>query len=249
MNMNYAIVDDETEARDLIRGLVERNYPDFQLMGETDNVADTCVLLENDELDLVFLDIQLYDRNIFEISEQLCVTSASIVFITAYDHFALNAFKVHALAYLLKPVISVEFKSTVDELLRRKTVGMVEQQKQAIRELGQLKERKILIHNQEGISVVPLDQIVRLEADNNYSTFHLADHKKIVSAKTLKDYDLILQSFGFVRSHQSHLVNLHHIVKYSNRDGGRLIMSDQSIVPVSQRKRMDVLDQLSGKMI
>jgi two-component system, LytTR family, response regulator len=124
-----------------------------------------------------------------------------------------------------------------------------EQEKQMIRELGQLRERKLLIHNQDGIHVIPMEQIIRLEADNNYTTFYLVNAQKIVSAKTLKDYDVTLSNFNFIRCHQTHLVNLHHIVKYNNRDGGHLVMSDGDKVPVSQRKRMDVLNQLSGKIL
>jgi two-component system, LytTR family, response regulator len=101
MRITCAIIDDEPEARELVRNLLERYFPAFEILGETDNLDDAAKLLDNESLDLVFLDIQLYDRNIFEISDKLSQLQAKIIFITAYNHFALNAFRVNAVDYLL----------------------------------------------------------------------------------------------------------------------------------------------------
>ena len=247
--MKAIIIDDIPRSRTSLKKDLELLAPDFDIVGEADSVASGIKLLSNKEADVVFLDIMLGDGESFEILEQIDYSKFHIVFTTAHNDFALKAFQVSAVDYLLKPIdpddLTEAIKKVRSSVLRKNVSLQLDTFLQNSKKENK-EEQKIVLSTSEGLHIFRISEIIRCESDRNYTKFYFQNDSPLLVAKTLKEYQLILMDYGFERPHQSHIVNLNFIKKYVNRDGGYLVLKDDSTIPVSQRKKTQLLERIES---
>ena len=246
MMLNLLIVDDEKKARDALRTVVQ-SYDQSIEVREADGVGSALREIAAFRPDILLLDIQLTDGTGFELLKKIQPTTAKIIFITAFEEYAVRAFRFSAVDYLMKPINPMDLKASLDrarvavekDALETRMSVLLNNISQVSRD-----QKKIVLKTSEQIFVISLKDIVHLEADKNYTFFHLSDGKKVLVSKTMKDYEELLSEYGFIRVHQSHLINLDFIDRYEKRDGGYVVMKNNVSIPVSTRKREELIDLL-----
>lgn len=216
------------------------------MIGEAESVISALKSIKELQPQLVFLDIHLTDGSGFDVLELLPKVDFKVIFTTASDAFAIKAFKYSAIDYLLKPIDPEELQNAVKQAIGQYKLehSQVELLLDSVKRTTPLE--KLALHTSEKIHVVELKNIVRLESSGNYTVFYLADKSKILVSKTLKIYDQMLAEAGFVRIHQSHLINSTYVKEYVKQDGGYILMKDGSAPPISARKKAEVVDLLFG---
>nr|NQU91696.1 response regulator transcription factor [Bacteroidota bacterium] len=234
--LSIIIIDDEQRVRETIKNILKLSKAELEIVGEGESVSSGYELISQKRPDLVLLDINLPDGTGFDLLQKFERITFKTIFITAYEEYAINAFKFSALDYLLKPFKAGDLLQAIDKANENIQGEKTELKLKAF--LANIdKVKKIVLRTSESMHIVNIHDIVRLESDVNYTRFFLANGEKYLVSKTLKDYDEMLEPSGFFRTHQSHLVNLDHILRYEKTEGGHLIMDDESLVPVSSRKR------------
>lgn len=242
------IIDDETQVRNLLADLLNTYCPKALVIGTADSVKNGVTAIAELKPDLVLLDVNLSDGTAFDLLKQLPKTNFALVFVTAYENYALQAFRASALDYLLKPIHVEALQEAVDKAYQQRnaqqlTDQLSQQLKSYLDNLNGLPdEKKIVLKTQDSLYIVRVQDIIRCEGEHNYTTFYLLNSKKIVVSHTLKEYETLLVDHGFFRAHQSHLVNINYIHCFDKREGGLLRMEDGSTVPVSQRKREELTE-------
>jgi two-component system, LytTR family, response regulator len=192
--------------------------------------------------DVLFLDIQMPKKNGFELLNHVQALDIYVVFCTAYDIYALQAIKFNTLDYLLKPIDPEELKHTMDKVNKQVSIQQLSKKLGVLNEnTSQPTKEKIYISNSEGINCVYIEDIIRMEADSNYTHIYLQSKKRITVSKTLKEFEAQLSHTHFKRVHQSHIVNVKRIIKYLKENGGSILMDDNSLVVVSRRMKKDFL--------
>ena len=237
--ISIVVVDDEPRAREAIINLLKISPVDLNIAGEADSVQAGYEMINLTSPDLVLLDIDLPDGTGFDLLKKFTSVDFRVIFITAHHEYAIRAFKFSATDYILKPITAGELfaaiKKAKDEIDKEETMMKLGT---LLSNLEHLK--KIVLKTAESVHIINVAQIIRCEADVNYTTFHLSDGKKLLVSKPLKEYDQLLGPAGFFRTHQSHLINLEHMQRYEKTDGGYLVMDDNSTVPVSTRKKEEL---------
>lgn len=232
------IIDDENRTRQLIAKMIESFGLDVETIPEGENVQSGIAAIEKYNPDIVFLDIQMPDGTGFDVLASIPNKTFEVIFITAHEEFAIKAIKFSALDYLLKPVDTTELKAALEKALVTIDERSEPSQFDALQKNIQPSEkRRLVLKTQESVHVVELDQIIRCEADRNYTSFFLLDNKKILVSKTLKEYETLLSGHNFLRVQQSHLVNIDYVDRYDKKNGGAVVMKDGSEVPLSPAKR------------
>lgn len=238
------IIEDELDAQHLLSKIIDDYCPDINVSGSASNVQDGINLIESLDPDIVFLDIQLGDRTGFQLLDSLSNKSFKLIITTAYQEFALKAFKYEAIDYVLKPyspksillAISKVQKQTIDNEVYKRLESLLSEQK---------KSSKISLPTTEGYTMVCTEDIVHVAADRSYSHVYLASKKKLMISRSLKEIEALLPSSTFFRLHTSHLINLDHLDMYNKEDGGYAVMTDGSQVPVARRRKTEFLEKLS----
>lgn len=233
------IIDDENRTRALIAKMIDSFGLDVEAIAEGENVQSGIKAIEKHNPDIVFLDIQMPDGTGFDVIRSIENKSFEVIFITAHEEFAIKAIKFSALDYLLKPVDAVELKAALEKALITVDGNSKDStQYEALSSNIQTNEkRRLVLKTQESVHVVELEQIIRCEADRNYTSFFLLDNKKILVSKTLKEYETLLAAHNFLRVQQSHLINIDYVDRYDKKNGGAVVMKDGSEVPLSPAKR------------
>ncbi|MFK7787818.1 MAG: LytR/AlgR family response regulator transcription factor [Crocinitomicaceae bacterium] len=233
------IIDDENRTRALIAKMIDSFGLDVEAIAEGENVQSGIKAIEKHDPDIVFLDIQMPDGTGFDVIRSIENKSFEVIFITAHEEFAIKAIKFSALDYLLKPVDAVELKAALEKaLVTVEGNAKDSRQYEALSSNIQKNEkRRLVLKTQESVHVVELEQIIRCEADRNYTSFFLQDNKKILVSKTLKEYETLLAAHNFLRVQQSHLINIDYVDRYDKKNGGAVVMKDGSEVPLSPAKR------------
>jgi len=247
MNYTAILVDDMSVALQLLQSDLLLNHPDIEIIGTAKSVVEAAKLLRSKIPDILFLDIMLGDGTGFDLLEIIPDLQSKVIFVTASDEYAIKAFKFAAIDYLLKPYGKEELEIAIEKA--KKQIAPNKERLEILKETlitPAVAPTKISLHSLEKIEIVALKDIVRCVSDNNNTTFYLSSGKKIFVTKTLKYFADMLKDSGFMRTHQSHLVNLNYIKKFIKTDGGYLILTDGSNVPVSVRKRPEVLQAISG---
>lgn len=238
------LIDDDANLRNGLKSLLERYAPDFDILGEADSVETGIKSMDALKPQVVFLDIQLADGTGFDILESLAQkhgqASSHIVFITAHEQYAIKAFRFSALDFLLKPVDPEDLVKVIEKI--RSVVSKNEGFAHIDLLLENIRRKvdnfkRIALSTSEGIHLFEISDIVRCESEDNYTKFFIKNNKPILISKTLKEYEEMLGEHGFERIHQSHLINLSYLKSYIKKDGGYVIMSDGSHLPISQRKK------------
>lgn len=241
--MRAIIIEDIEEVRQGLKLLISDSCPEIELVGEAGTVVTGAKLIKETKPDLVFLDIELPDGTGFDILD-LTDVPVRVIFTTASDAYAIRAFKYAAIDYLQKPIAREDLLSAVT---RAHKSGPVEAQQMGILKdtlASDIVPERIALHTMDRIHLINVADIIRCEADGNYTMFYIKNRAALLVAKTLKEYDKLLSGDTFMRVHQSHLVNVEEIREYVKTDGGYLIMNDGNDVAVSTRKRPDVLRRL-----
>lgn len=232
------IIDDENRTRELIARMIDSFGFDVVTIPEGENVQSGIEAIEKHQPDIVFLDIQMPDGTGFDVIRSIDNKNFEVIFITAHEEFAIKAIKFSALDYLLKPIDTTELKAALE-----KALDTIEEKKEPTqfdalqKNIQPTEKRRLVLKTQESVHVVELDQIIRCEADRNYTSFFLKDNKKILVSKTLKDYETLLSAHNFLRVQQSHLINIDYVDRYDKKNGGAVVMKDGSEVPLSPAKR------------
>ena len=242
------VIDDENRTRDLIAKMINSFGLDIVAIPAGESVASGIKAIEEHHPDIVFLDIQMPDGTGFDLLRSIPNKSFEVIFITAHEEFAIKAIKFSALDYILKPVDADELKNAVEKALNSIGSKKEESQFDALQmNIQPNQKRRLVLKTQESVHVIELDNIIRCEADRNYTSFYLVGGKKILVSKTLKDYETLLSGHNFLRVQQSHLINLDYVARYDKGNGGSVVMKDDSEVPLSPAKRdifFKILDNL-----
>ncbi len=242
--MKAVVVDDIEKFRDNLIQDLNDYCPEIEVVGTADGVVSAAKEIKAKNPDVVFLDIQINQGTAFDLLEVLGDINFKIIFTTASDEYAIKAFKLSAIDYLLKPIDIDELKSAVSKL-SKDNEDDYQLLKSNIKEEDKSNKR-LALHSQDKIDIVEIGNIVRCESNVNYTQFYFVDGSKMLVTKTLKEFDKMLSEFGFYRVHQSHLINIDHLKEYVKIDGGYLKMQDGSSVPISTRKKSSVLKLLQG---
>ncbi|PXY45057.1 LytR/AlgR family response regulator transcription factor [Flavobacterium hydrophilum] len=230
------IIEDEQRLREALSIMLEMTAPDeIQVVAYAESVEEAVKLIDRLKPDLVFMDIMLKDGTGFDVLKQIAFNSFHLIFTTAYEQHAVNAFKYSAIDYLLKPIDPEELKMAIDRISLLQERVLEKQQLNELQiNLSKTPDR-IILPTQEAMYVVKLEQIIRCETSGSYTTFFLSDGRKIMVSKPLKNYEDLLEPPAFFRIHQSHLINVNCIVSYSRE--GMVQMNDKSFVPISRAKK------------
>ncbi|HPG73607.1 MAG TPA: LytTR family DNA-binding domain-containing protein [Bacteroidales bacterium] len=245
--LKIAIVEDEPAAIENIQRIIALSKIEINIVGTAQSVQEGVILIRNTNPDLLLLDIELQDGTGFDLLELLHAKSFKLVFVTGSESHALRAFRYSAFDYIVKPINPEELLAVIKQASEVSRVEYLEQQMQVLlKSVGKLtgEPKKLVLRTSETVHVVEIQDIIRCEADRNYTTFYIDTGEKILVSNTLKDYENLLRENGFLRVHNSHLVNLKKIKKYEKLISGCLIMTDNSSVPVSVRKKENLMHYL-----
>ena len=234
------VVDDEKNSREVITELLKECFDEIKVVAQTGDVKTSTAEIKKHQPNLLFLDIDLPDGTGFDILKNVEYRDMKVIFITVHQDYAIKAIKFSAFDFILKPVISGELIKTVRRVLDEHNAENNSLRFESIlssfsNSLPELK--KIVLKTSERIYLVNIKDIIRCEAENNYTIFYLSNGNKVMVSKTIKTYETLLEGHEFMRVHQSHLVNLNYIQHFDKPDGGILVLTDNSTIPVSNQKR------------
>ena len=242
------IIDDEPPARGSLRLLLEEHFPNLSVLAEAGNVADGLKAIQRYQPELVFLDIEMPDGTGFDLLNQIDTVNFEVIFVTAFDTFAIQAFQSSAYAYLLKPVALEDLKRALSRL--EKHLSYIDNTgdrrvKVLVDFFGFDNQviKKIVLESMEGFEVVKLRDIVYLEGDGNCTHFFLEDQRRRTVSKTLKEYEKLLDAHGFFRAHKSYIINLSHVTSVQRGVSGMVELSGRAEVPVSRRRKQALIDR------
>ena len=245
--MKAIIIDDEQNARNLLRSFCEKYFPTLEIVGEAEGVSDAVLLIQRENPQLLLLDIQLKDGNGFEIFDHFKNPTFQVVFCTAYDEFALKAFKYNALDYILKPIDPTDFQNAVQKAMQPKSQqDLLVQMSQLLQTVKTRTTDRLTLPTSDGLMVIKMANIIRIESDGNYATLFLNTKEKIMVIKSLREFEELLPEQQFVRTHQSHIANLEYVKRVSKEDGGYLVMENGDKVLISRRKKEEVIDLIEN---
>jgi len=248
--INAIIVDDEVHSCKTIESLLQQYCPEVNVLTTCSNGLMALEAIRRLNPHLVFLDVEMPKMNGFEMLEQLNEINFHLIFVTSYDAYALKAIRFSAIDYLLKPVDREELQKAVQKVIQRIDAPLPEQLRIIMDRLQEPNSRsnKIALPTMEGLQMIPVQNIISCEANDNYTTLLLKDRKKVVVTGTLKAIEELLEDFPFLRVHRSYLVNLDEVEKYVKADGGYLVMSDGAQIFISRNKKDELLKRLvSGR--
>ncbi|MEA2042682.1 MAG: LytTR family DNA-binding domain-containing protein [Bacteroidota bacterium] len=242
------IIDDESKIQNSLNQIINDFTEGIELIGKAGNVRDGLHLIKNTTPDIVFLDIEMPDGSGFDLLKLLPQLNFSLIFCTAHNEYAVEAFKYSAVDYILKPFEIVDVVKAVERAqntinLRNKNDSI----KQLLNEVSDSKKEKIVLKTSTDVHIVQIDEIYNCESESGYTTFMFKGDKKILVSKNLKEFDYLLNNHDFIKTHQSHMVNMNVIERYHKRDGGYLILSNGREIPISVRKKEAVLSALESK--
>lgn len=245
------IIDDENRARLLLQTLVNNHLKGrVEIVDVSDGVQSGVAAIKKHKPDLVFLDIKMNDGTGFNLLEQLDQLNFEVIFVTAYDAFAIKAIQFSALGYLLKPIKTQDLLDVISRFenrLEQTRESINNRVKVLIENYGDDKKiKKLIINHMNGFDVSLIEDIIRLEGDGNYTNFRITNDRKIMTSRTLGEYEELLFDHGFYRIHQSTIVNLRHVVKYHKGTGGKVEMSDGETFNVSRYRKAGFLDHFFG---
>lgn len=244
------IIEDEQASRETLRNYLAKYCPDVTVLAEAGDIREGLAAIKRNNPDILFLDVEMPYGNAFDLLEQIEEVRFETVFVTAYSNYALKALNFSAAYYILKPI-------DIDELVKA-----VEKIKESVEKNKELIHTKVLIENIkienkqlqkivlpliDGFEVASVKDILRCEAQDNFTCFHFLGGKKQLICRTLKFYESLLTDFDFIRVHKSHLVNFQYIKQYKKGKGGQIIMEDGKAVDVSPERKKDLMEKFGNK--
>ncbi|SHJ45972.1 LytR/AlgR family response regulator transcription factor [Aquimarina spongiae] len=242
------IIDDEQKDRENIRMLLDSYCPQVEIIGEANDRSSVLSVLTEMKPDLVFMDIQLGAISVFDVLNELSGFDFKIVFVTAFDKYAIQGYQYDAIDYLLKPVDPKRLIQVVDKTSRLK--DQFKSKESIVNDFKELYSKitetpKISITDAKGVHVVKAIDVLYCVSDGNYTTFVMTDETEIVISKNLKHFETKLQNYNFLRIHKSYLVNLDHIDFLIKEQGGSVIMKNGKSLPISRKSKKDLYDKMN----
>jgi len=247
--LRAVIVEDEKRSRETLSGLLKLYCKTVEIVGEADGVQTGIDLIQKQKPDVVFLDIQMPDGTGFKLLENIDDIKFEVIFTTAYDQFAIKAIKFSALDYLLKPIFPKDLVDAVKKAEQKKKSNTTKESIKILLENIKKPEDEspnIVLSTSEKINVVKVEDIIRCESDDCYTTFYFKNEKKLLISRTLKEHEELLREYSFIRPHKSHLVNAMYVKGFLKQDGGYVLLTDGSKVPVSRRKREKIIEIINN---
>jgi len=245
------IIDDEDHARENLRSILKANFDNIEIVGEGNSVDTGVVVIKNKKPELVFLDIDLSDGSGFNVLEKVGETNFHVIFITAFNEYAIKAFRYNALDYILKPIDIELLNQAIAKIEYDKGKEYItrDELKEILNNLINSEEdKKLIIKDKNSTSYVRIGDIIRCEADGSYTIIHLVNGDKVVVSRALKVYSSLLPESMFFRVHQSNLINLRCVKKISKKDGGYVMMEDGTDVPIARRRKEEFLEALENSI-
>ncbi|HZK62592.1 MAG TPA: LytTR family DNA-binding domain-containing protein [Puia sp.] len=249
MHMLKAIlVDDELNSLQNLQLKIQEYCPSLRIVAQTQRPEDAIGLIRQHKPDVIFLDIEMPRMSGFKMLEQMDDIDFEIIFITAYNHYAINAIRISAFDYLVKPVAIEDLQQTVGRLEQFTVKKYRERADILKRNLANPKtqEDQMAIPTHEGLEFIQIKQIIRIESSSNYSKLVLQNGKTLLVTRQLKDFEELLEDYRFYRIHHSHLINLNYIAKYIRGEGGQITMRNGDVIDVSRRKKEVFLKLIGG---
>jgi two-component system LytT family response regulator len=243
--LKAVIVEDTLQDKQMLKSLLVPWRNEIKIVGEADTRTEAINLIDQCQPDVVFLDIQLKEGDGFDVLQSLKSIDFKIIFTTSFETYAIRAIRLSALDYLVKPIDKEEFEQTIRRLLSELTNSAHKKKIETlISNISQVK--KVALPAQNSIKFVNIDDIVRCLADSNYTWFYLSDGSKILVCRCLKEYEELLEPYGFFRVHQSHLVNLRYVSEFKKEAGGIVVMEDSEEIYVARRRKEMLLAAING---
>ena len=239
-----AIIDDEIHCQETLSLLLKEYCPQVQVLQQCRSAKEGLEVINKLNPDLVFLDIEMPEMNGFEMLEQLNEISFAVIFTTSYDQYAIKAIRFSALDYLLKPIEPNELIRAITKVQENRHLPGAEQFQMLLKQIqgNTAGFTKVAVPTAEGFELIPSDQVLYCEANDNYTHFYLKNKTKIIACRTLKEIEEQLKDFNFfVRVHHSYMVNLNEVTKYVRGEGGYLVMSNNSTISVSRTRKDSLL--------
>lgn len=246
------VIEDEKNTRIALKQMILEDCPEVKIVGESAEIHESITLINREQPELVFLDIWLGSTTSFEILKNVDYNAFDIIFTTAYEDYALKAFRFSAIDYLLKPINRNYLRGAIEKLLvKTERINNGKKIETLLSNMSQSdrKPKRIILSTQEMISVVDLKNIIRCEANVNYTHFIIDGQKDLLISRTLKDFEEELSDCDFMRVHKSHLINLRFVKGYDKREGGSIVLPDDVRVPISPRKRDLFMEKLKRMVI
>lgn len=242
------LIDDEKNNRDALRKKIETNCTGINIVAEAGNGIEGIAAIEKFKPEVVFLDIEMPHMNGLTMLEQVPEKNFEIIFTTAYNQYAINAIRLGAFDYLVKPVDVTELVVVTNRLMeKRQRITQKEQFNILLHRLADGNNRqpqKIAIATMEGMEIVLVENIVYMEAAGNYTQIYFNTGKPMIASKTLKDFEDLLEGSGFFRIHNASLINLVFVKKYIKGDGGQVLLSNGTVLDVARRRKEELIEML-----
>ncbi|RPI19873.1 MAG: DNA-binding response regulator [Ignavibacteriae bacterium] len=230
------IVDDELAPRENLKLVIEQYCPEIKCLRTAENAVTAKNLIELFSPDIVFLDIDMPELNGFDLLEMLPCRNFMLVFVTAYEEFAIDAIRANAIDYLIKPINVTELKNCVMKL--------VELKNEKISRNNFKPTTKVIIPQTNGFIVIEEDEIIRVEGEDCYTHIYLSNSKKVTVSKTLKEFENILVNDMFFRNHKSHIINLKYFKEFYYSDGGYAVLTDGTKLEISRRRQKEFIEKV-----
>jgi two-component system LytT family response regulator len=242
------LIDDEFNSLQNLQQKLEGFCPDVKIVAISQKPEEGILLIKQHQPDVVFLDIEMPRMSGFRMLEQLGEYDFDIIFTTAYNHYSIDAIRISAFDYLVKPIGIEDLQHAVERLsksLHKQTKDKIDILKKSLSD-NRTQDDKIAISTTEGIEFLPIKNIIHIESKSNYSKIYLLENKTIMVTKILKDFEEMLLPYNFYRIHNSHLINLNYIQKYVRSQGGHVILQDGTLIDISRRKKEEFLKMIGG---
>lgn len=244
--MKVFIVEDEEHSKKTLTNFLTKYVSEVNLVGTAEMVSEAIPEINRLKPELVFLDIDLPDGNGFEVLDGINEPLPKVIFVTAYNQYAVKAFQVSAIDYLLKPVDPMLLKNAIQKAMHTDvSPDELKTRKETFQSNRKEGLHKLALPTQQGIHMVKIEDIIRIEADGNYAKIYLSNGENIFVSKQLKVFESWLEGLCFFRVHHSHIINLNYLQKYIKGDGGSVIMDNGHEVEVSRRRKDDFLKEIS----
>lgn len=244
--INYVLIDDEPKNVKILKAMLDEFCPEIEYVGAASGVSDGEALIRKEQPELVFLDIQLSNENGFDLLDRLMPVSFEVIFVTAYNEYAVKAFRYSALDYLLKPVNIEELSAAVAKANEQRRLRNVNRQLQNLifnLRSPEATTHKLAIPNADSLSFISVGDIIRCEANGGYTHFYMTTGEKVLSTKTIGEYEELLPPDTFLRIHSKHIINIQHIKKYHKGRGGYVEMEGAYMIEVSARRKTEFLSR------
>jgi two-component system LytT family response regulator len=242
------LIDDELNSLQNLQQKLEGFCPDINIVAVCQKPEEGLLLLKQHQPDVVFLDIEMPKMSGFRMLEEIGEYDFDIIFTTAYNHYSIDAIRISAFDYLIKPIGIEDLQQAVERLHKvhnKQTKEKIDILKKSLSD-NRSQDDKIAISTAEGIEFIPIKNILHIESKSNYSKIYMPENKSIMVTKILKDFEEMLYPYNFYRVHNSHLINLNYIKKYIRSEGGHVMLQDGTVIDISRRKKEEFLKMIGG---